>query len=75
MPKLIFEGWNVGMRKIPFVRLLHEKAGLTLTEAKKIKDDIVDNDKIVELVIDDVNLAHDVYEEALKLLVKVRLIS
>ncbi|NVN94200.1 MAG: hypothetical protein HXX18_02830 [Bacteroidetes bacterium] len=75
MTKIIFEGWEVGMRKIPFIKLLNEKAGLNLSEAKKIKDRLVDNNEIVEIEIDDENLAKKILEEAKKLKVKGRIKS
>ncbi len=72
MAKIIFDGWEVGMRKIPFTRLLNERAGLSLSEAKKLKDKLVDNDEVIEIEIDDENLAKEILEEAQKLKVKGR---
>ena len=73
MIKIIFEGWEVGMRKIPFTKLLNEKAGLSLSEAKKIKDRLVDNNEIIELELDDESLANEILAEAHKLKVKGRI--
>ncbi len=73
MTKIIFEGWEVGMRKIPFTKLLNQKAGLSLLEAKKIKDRLVDNNEIIEIEIKEELLAKEILEEALKLKVKGRL--
>jgi hypothetical protein len=73
MARVIFEGWEVGMRKIPFTKLLNEKAGLSLTDAKSIKDRLVDNNEIVEIEIADENLAKEILEEAKKLKVKGRI--
>ncbi|MEJ5996015.1 hypothetical protein WG904_16425 [Pedobacter sp. Du54] len=70
MAKIIFYGWEVGMRKIPFIHLLQDKAGLSLGEAKKMKDRLVDNDETVELFVEDDLLAKEILEEALKLKVK-----
>ncbi|WP_313266395.1 hypothetical protein [Sphingobacterium sp.] len=70
---MIFESWDVGMRKIPFTKLLNEKAGLTLQEAKKLKDRLVDNNEIIEVEIDDEILAKAILEEAQKLKVNGRL--
>ncbi len=70
---MIFESWDVGMRKIPFTKLLNEKAGLTLQEAKNLKDRLVDNNEIIEVEIDDEILAKEILEEAQKLKVNGRL--
>jgi hypothetical protein len=61
------------MRKIHFTKLLNEKAGLTLQEAKNLKDKFVDNNEIVEIEIADENLAEEILEEAKKLKVKGRI--
>lgn len=73
MVKIIFESWNVGMRKISFTKLLNKKAGLTLQEAKNIKDRLVDNNEIIEVEIDDEILANEVLKEAEKLNVNGRI--
>ncbi len=73
MAKIIFEDWEVGMRKIPFTKLLNEKAGLSLTEAKKLKDRLVDNNEIIEIEIGDEKLAKEILEEAQKFNVKGRI--
>ena len=75
MVKIIFEGWDVGMRKIPFTKLLNEKAGLTLQEAKNLKDRLVDNNEIIEMELDDETLAKEILEDAKKLKVKGRIES
>jgi ribosomal protein L7/L12 len=67
MTKIIFEGWDVGMRKIPFIKLLNEKAGLTLQEAKNLKDRLIDNNEIVVVEIEDENLAEEILKDAQKL--------
>jgi len=72
MAKIIFEGWETGMRKIPFVKLLNEKAGLSLAETERVKNKVVDN-KITEIEIADENLAKEVLEESRKLKVKARI--
>jgi purine-nucleoside phosphorylase len=63
------------MRKIPFTKLLNEKVGLTLQEAKNLKDRLVDNNEIVVVEIADENLAKEVLEDARKLKVKGRIES
>ena len=75
MVKIIFEGWDAGMRKIQFTKLLNEKAGLTLQEAKSLKDKLVDNNEIVVVEVGDENLAKEILEDAQKLKVKGRIES
>lgn len=48
MKKVRFTGWKKGMNKIEFIQLLHHNAGISLKEAKQIKDRIVDGE-IVEI--------------------------
>jgi hypothetical protein len=74
MTKIIFEGWEVGMRKIPFIKLLNEKAGLSLKDSKNLKDRLVDNE-IIEMEVPDENLAIEILAEAKRLKVKGRLES
>ena len=75
MAKIIFEGWEVGMRKIPFMKLLNEKAGLSLKDSKNLKDRLVDNNEIIEIEVPDENLATEILAEAKRLKVKGRLES
>jgi siroheme synthase (precorrin-2 oxidase/ferrochelatase) len=64
MATIRFTGWNVGMQKIPFIKLLNEKANLSLTLSKEIKDRIVDNAEIVEISINDLHLAEEIVNSA-----------
>ncbi|PWG78014.1 hypothetical protein [Pararcticibacter amylolyticus] len=48
MKKIRFTGWKKGVNKIEFIQLLHHNAGISLKEAKQIKDRIVDGE-IVEI--------------------------
>ena len=41
MPRILLRSWVPGLRKISLVDLLQEKAGLSLTAAKKSVDDLV----------------------------------
>jgi hypothetical protein len=75
MTKIIFEGWEVGMRKIPFIKLLNEKAGLSLKDSKNLKDRLVDDNEIIEMEVPDENLAIEILAEAKRLKVKGRLES
>ena len=72
--KIVFEGWEVGMRKIPFIKLLKGKAGLSLSESKRIKDGVV-NGEIIEINIKDEELAKEMVEDAKKMGVKARIIK
>lgn len=70
--RIVFESWETGMRKISFTKLLTDKAGLSLSEAKSIKDRLVDNNETVEIEIEDQNLAVEIMKEAQNLGVKCR---
>lgn len=52
MRRIKFTGWQKGMHKIEFIHLLHNYAGISLTEAKNIKDKIVNNES-VEIELED----------------------
>lgn len=69
MSRIIFEGWEYGMQKIPFIKLLNEKAGLSLKESKRIKDLVVYGEIItIEIISED--LANEIIKDAIKLGVK-----
>jgi len=74
MIKVIFYGWVVGMEKIPFIKLLHEKANLSLKEAKMIKDGIVDGKEYV-IEIKSLELANEIIIKAQSLGVKCKIIN
>ena len=63
MTRIIFYEWEVGMKKVPFIKLLNKKAGFSLDEAKRMKDKLVDEDSTIEIIIDD-ELAKQITEEA-----------
>ena len=69
MATIVFKGWNVGMRGIPFVLLLREKTDVSLKRAKEIKERIVDNETI-ELQVPNDKIANEILKEARKLGVK-----
>lgn len=75
MPKIIFEGWTAGMRKISFIELLVNITDLTYSEAKAINDRIVNNNESVELEIKDYEVALKLFEESKKINVRVLLIK
>ena len=55
------------------IHILKDKAGLSLGNAKKIKDRLINNDEIIELFIEDELLAKEILEDAIKLKVKGRI--
>ncbi|OJU35555.1 MAG: hypothetical protein BGN96_04830 [Bacteroidales bacterium 45-6] len=65
MKIIVFEGWIKGMQKIPFIKLLNEKVGLSLKESKMIKDAIVD-DKTMMIEVDD-SIADDIIKKSTEL--------
>ncbi|MFC4476489.1 hypothetical protein [Flavobacterium chungangensis] len=72
MAKIIFEGWEHGMQKIPFIKLLNLTAALSLKESKKNKDLIVDGEIVtINLMSDD--LANEIIKQARQLGVKCKL--
>ena len=66
MRKITFKGWEVGMRKIPFTKLLNEKGQLSLKEAKSIKDRLVNNNEVITVEFENENVARLIYEESQK---------
>jgi hypothetical protein len=50
MAKIIFKGWKVGMRGIPFVKLLMAKANILLKKALEIKLGIMEGE-VIELSV------------------------
>jgi len=62
MTKIIFFGWEVGFRPIPFIKLLHERCNLSLVEARILKNDLLNN-KIIEIFVD-IKEAKSILEEA-----------
>lgn len=59
MAKIIFTGWNAGMRGIPFVSLLTEKADISLKQAMDIKIGIVNNE-IIRLIVSSDSVAREI---------------
>ena len=66
MAIIVFKGWKVGMRGIPFVLLLREKTDISLKRAKDIKETIVDNETI-ELTVPNDAVANEIVIEAREL--------
>jgi len=69
MPKIIFYGWNVGMRTLMFCKYLHEKISLSLKESMNLTLKILD-EEIQELEVEDPEIAKEIIERASELGVK-----
>ncbi len=52
MKKIRFYGWDIGVKTISFIELLHNTGGISLIEAKLIKEKIIDG-LIVEIEFDE----------------------
>ena len=74
MAKVVFKGWRVGMRKIPFTMLLRQRAGLSLKQARDIKTKVLDNEEVV-IFVDNIEIARTIAVEADKLGVIAELIE
>lgn len=72
MIKIIFEGWDINMKKISFTKMLKSNSHLTFKEAKSINDKLLNNE-VVEVVFEDEYVAKLIYHESLKMGVKCRL--
>jgi ribosomal protein L7/L12 len=46
MTNIKLTGWQVGMRKISLTKLLQDKGGLSLANAKRVVDDILDGREV-----------------------------
>jgi len=69
MAKIIFHGWEIGMRPLAFYYFLHEKTNLTLREAREIRLKISENE-VVELEVQDPEIANEILEKSLEFGVK-----
>lgn len=61
------------MKKIQFIKLLINKAGFSLKNAKSLKDKLANDNEIIEIEILDENLAKEILDESQKLKVKCRI--
>jgi len=68
MRKILFYGWQVGMRKVPFSLLLREEAGLGLKEAHETMLRVLDEQPVTLEVSDE--LAERLLDQAQALGVK-----
>lgn len=74
MKKVAFEGWDVGMKKISFYKMIKSKSHLTLKESKSISDKILRNE-IVIVEFENSQIAYEICQEAIKLGVKCKLLD
>jgi len=66
MKKVILYEWQPGFNKVALNKLLRNKAGYSLSNAKKAVDNLLDG-KIIEVEIDSHYRAEEFLKEALKL--------
>ncbi|KUY30853.1 MAG: hypothetical protein LBE39_08160 [Flavobacteriaceae bacterium] len=62
MVKIILSGWKEGFEKVSLTMLQKEKLGMSLKDAKKNVDDLLDN-KSIELLIKDKAVAVEFYNK------------
>lgn len=67
MEKVKFSGWKEGVRKIRFIALLNEEGGLSLTEAKSIKDKVIGGGETVVVDFKNSILAKNIFLKSLEL--------
>lgn len=66
MKRLILTGWNPGLNKVALSKLLRDKAGMSLGDAKSAVDSILDEQPVnVRIELDE--LAEYILAEALEL--------
>lgn len=59
MAVVVFTGWKVGMRGIPFIHVLRENTDLSLKRVKQIKEQIVDGEEI-KISVKDLSIAEKI---------------
>ena len=65
MKKVKFTGWEEGMKKIPFTKLLHEEGGMTLKDAKEVCDGIL-NEVNFTIEFKDEKTARRIFNKAIE---------
>lgn len=73
MKKVIFEGWEVGMKKISFYKMLKNNSHLSLKEAKSVSDRLLNNE-VIEIEFENEVIANFICNESLKLGVKCKVV-
>jgi hypothetical protein len=54
MKRIVFYGWEIGMKSLQFAQLLHKLAGVELKEAWAIKEKVVDGETVAIEVREDI---------------------
>ena len=75
MTKIRFIGFDPGVRKIRFIALLHEEGGLSLRQAKEIKDRVIGEGKKIEIEFKNPALAMLICSESKLLGVKCEIVQ
>jgi len=73
MKKIVFEGWEVGMKKISFYSMLKDNSHLSLKEAKSVSDRLLRGETI-EIEFESSDIANFIHGESKKFGVKCRLV-
>ncbi len=47
MPFVEITGWSIGLQKVSHTEAIREYAGLSLTEAKKVTDTVLNGDAVI----------------------------
>ncbi len=72
MKTIIFDGWEIGMKKISFYKMLKANSHLSLKESKSVSDRLLQGE-IIEIEFETENIAKLIVEESQKFGVKCRL--
>lgn len=72
MKCIIFDGWEVGMKKISFYRRLKANSHLSLKEAKTVSDKLL-NDEPIKIEFESEGVAETIVNESKKIGVICRL--
>lgn len=63
MAKVLFKGWNYGLRKISLTKIFQQKAGLSLTMAKSKTDALLDGETFI-IETETIEQAEELVKEA-----------
>lgn len=72
MIKIIFFGWNIGMKRVTFSKLLHDKTNLSLQKTWEIGLKILDGE-VIEINVEEIGMAEEIISKSLELGVKARI--
>lgn len=74
MNTILFEGWEVGMKKISFYKMLKNDSHLTLKEAKSISDRILNNE-VIKVTFETKEMAYKILTQSQDFGIKCKLIN